>query len=110
MGLVKILAALGLGVAMLAGVQTAWMGVMREAIRSNQANVGSMRVGPSPDFAANARANGIAEALLPKGGMIDTRRGQQLAIEGAARRVDLMNRAALSHVPLPPRGIPGVRR
>jgi hypothetical protein len=36
-------------------------------------------------------------------GPIDTTTGQQLAIEGAARRIDLMNRAAQNAVPLPPR-------
>ena len=35
--------------------------------------------------------------------MIDTREGQRLAIEGAARRIDLQNRAALNAEPLPPR-------
>ena len=34
--------------------------------------------------------------------VIDTREAQRLAIEGVARQIDLQNRAALSHVPLPP--------
>jgi len=42
-------------------------------------------------------------------GPIDTREGQRLAVEGAARRIDMTNRAALAHVPLPPARIPGVR-
>ena len=43
------------------------------------------------------------------GGPIDTSTGQRLAVESAARRIDLQNRAALNAVPLPPR-IPGVPR
>jgi hypothetical protein len=41
-------------------------------------------------------------------GPIDTKTGQRLAVESAARRIDLMNRAAQNAVPLPPR-IPGFR-
>lgn len=33
--------------------------------------------------------------------VIDTRAGQRAAIEGVVRQIDLQNRAALSHVPLP---------
>jgi hypothetical protein len=39
--------------------------------------------------------------------VIDTRAGQRAAIEGVVRQIDQQNRAALSHVPLPP-NIPGL--
>jgi len=60
-------------------------------------------MGKTPDFATNFNASGLKDGLLPKYGMIDTREGQRLAVEGAARRIDLMNRAAANAVPLSPR-------
>ena len=47
------------------------------------------------NFDADALKNGI----LPKYGPIDTREGQRLAIEGAARRIDLQNRAVQKYLP-----------
>jgi predicted NACHT family NTPase len=51
-----------------------------------------------------------ARAILPKYGPIDTREGQRLAVESAARRIDLQIRAAQNAVPLPPRIHTGIRR
>lgn len=48
----------------------------------------------------------LRRAINPGYGRIDTSTGQRLAIEGAARRVDIETRNALSRVPLPPRGMP----
>jgi len=59
---------------------------LQEHIKS-QANAGTTPV--IGNFDADALKNGI----LPKYGPIDTREGQRLAIEGAARRIDLQNRA-----------------
>src|SRR6187399_2773646 len=47
------------------------------------------------NFDADALKNGI----LPKYGPIDTSEGQRLAIEGAARRIDLQNRAVQKYLP-----------
>ncbi len=47
------------------------------------------------NFDADALKNGI----LPKFGPIDTSEGQRLAIEGAARRIDLQNRAIQKYLP-----------
>jgi len=41
--------------------------------------------------------------MLPKYGPIDTREGERLAVEGAARRIDLQIRNAQSYVPVPGR-------
>jgi hypothetical protein len=104
MGLViKAIAAFCLGLAMLAGLQTAGLMSLQKYLKSERANAGLPRMGKTPDFATNFNASGLQNALLPKYGMIDTREGQRLAVEGAARRVDLMNRAAANAVPLPPR-------
>jgi len=100
---VKAIAAFCLGLAMLAGLQTAGLMSLQKVLKSERANAGLPRMGKTPDFATNFNASGLKNALLPQHGMIDTREGQRLAVEGAARRVDLMNRAAANAVPLPPR-------
>jgi hypothetical protein len=41
--------------------------------------------------------------ILPKYGPIDTTEGQRLAVEGAARRIDLQIRNAQSYMPVPGR-------
>jgi hypothetical protein len=65
---------------------------LQEHIKS-QANAG-LPIGTTPVI-GNALKNGI----LPKYGPIDTREGQRLAIEGAARRIDLQNRAVRKYIP-----------
>ena len=105
MMLIKLFAAFGLGLAMLAGLQTAGIWSLQQYLKSPQANAGLPWIAGPQDFAANFKANGFR---LPQYGMIDTREGQRLAVEGAARRIDLQIRAAQNAVPLPPRihGIP----
>ena len=110
MDIFKIFAALGLGIAVLFGVQTAYVWSIKQAVRSQQASIPRPYVQPTPDFAANLKAGGVREAILPKVGAIDTRTGQRLAIENAARRVDLQIRAAQNAVPLPPRIHSGIPR
>jgi hypothetical protein len=69
---------------------------LQEHIKS-QSDAG-LPIGNTPvitSFDADALKNGI----LPKYGPIDTREGQRLAIEGAARRIDLQNRAVQKYLP-----------
>jgi hypothetical protein len=96
----KAIAAFCLGAAMLAGVQHAYVWSVQRQLKSAQASAGPLRMPRTPDFAANFRASGIRDAILPKVGAIDTTTGQRLAIENAARRVDLQIRAAQSAVPV----------
>ena len=108
MMLIKVTAALCLGFAAMGGLQTAGIFQLQRYLKSDAAKAGLPVIGKTPDFAANFK-NGIG-SMLPKYGPIDTREGQRLAIEGAARRIDLQNRAALNAVPLPPRiYVPRVR-
>jgi hypothetical protein len=51
-------------------------------------------LGKSPNFAANFNASGCKNAILPKHGPIDTREGQRLGVESAARRAEMQIRAA----------------
>lgn len=108
--LVKAIAAFCLGAALLAGAQHAYVWAIKRQVQSAQAGAGLPRIGKSPDFAGNFNAGGFKGAILPNVGAIDTTTGQRLAIEGAARRIDLQNRAALNAVPLPPRIHTGIPR
>jgi len=105
LSLVKILAAFGLGFALLAGAQQAYVWAIHRQIVAQQASLPPLgKAVTAPKFDTK-----FAGSMLPKFGPIDTREGQRLAVEGAARRIDLQNRAAMNAVPLPPR-IPGFRR
>ena len=108
MMVLKVIAAAFFGFAVMAGLQSAGVWQLQSYLKSDVAKAGLPVIGKTPDFAANFK-NGIGN-VLPKYGLIDTRAGQRLAIEGVARRIDLQNRAALNAVPLPPRiYIPRVR-
>jgi hypothetical protein len=85
----------------MAALQTAGVWQLQRYLKSDAANAGVQALGKTPDFAANFR-NGINN-VLPTYGPVDTREGQRLAIESAARRIDLQNRTALNGLPLPPR-------
>jgi hypothetical protein len=83
MGLViKAIAAFCVGLAMLAGLQTAGLMLLQKYLKSERANAGLPRMGKTPDFATNFNAGGLQNALLPKYGMIDTREGQRLRGRG----------------------------
>jgi hypothetical protein len=100
MTLAKAIVGLCLGIALFSLLQTVGIHALQESIRSN-ANAG-LPISNAPavtGFNADAFKNGI----LPKYGPIDTNEGQRLAIEGAARRIDIETRNALSHVPVPRR-------
>ena len=100
MTLVKAMVGLCIGLALFSVLQTVGIHALQESIRSN-ANAG-LPISNTPvvtGFNADAFKNGV----LPKYGPIDTSEGQRLAIKGIARQVDIQNRNALSHVPLPGR-------
>ena len=96
MTLMKAILGLCLGLALMAALQTVGVWSLQEHIKS-QSNAG-LPIGNTPvvgNFDADALKNGI----LPKFGPIETREGQRLAIEGAARRIDLQNRAVQKYLP-----------
>ena len=97
MTFVKAILGLCLGLALMTALQTIGVWSLQEYLKSDQASAG-LPVTNAPlvtSFDADALKNGI----LPKYGPIDTREGQRLAIEGAARRIDLQNRAVQKYLP-----------
>jgi hypothetical protein len=100
MTLVKAIVGLCLGLALFSMLQTVGIHALQESIQSNSnAGLPDFNKSVATGFDADAFKNGV----LPKYGPIDTSEGQRLAIEGVARRIDIENRNALSHVPLPGR-------
>ena len=96
MTLMKTILGLCLGIGLMYALQMVGVWSLQEHIKS-QSNAG-LPIGTTPvigNFDADALKNGI----LPKYGPIDTREGQRLAIEGAARRIDLQNRAVQKYLP-----------
>jgi hypothetical protein len=96
MTLMKAILGLCLGLGLMAALQTVGLWSLQEHLKS-QPDTG-LPIGNTPvitNFDADALKNGI----LPKYGPIDTREGQRLAIEGAARRIDLQNRAVQKYLP-----------
>ena len=101
----KVVVAFCIGLGALYAAQRAWLSFVLAEITAQPPVPISQHVKYEPiktvDPAMLKKAMGVV-------GPIDTTTGQRLAIESAARRVDLMNRAAQNAVPLPPR-IPGFR-
>jgi hypothetical protein len=101
----KVVVAFCIGLGALYAAQRMWLGYVMAQIAAQPAVPISQIVKYEPiktvDPKAMQKAMGIS-------GPIDTKTGQRLAVESAARRIDLMNRAAQNAVPLPPR-IPGFR-
>ena len=96
MTLVKTILGLCLGIGLMYALQMVGVWSLQEHLKS-QSDAG-LPIGNTPvitNFDADALKNGI----LPKYGPIDTREGQRLAIEGAARRIDLQNRAVQKYLP-----------
>jgi hypothetical protein len=56
--------------------------------------------GTNAPLVTNFDASAFKRGILPKYGPIDTTEGQRLAVEGAARRIDLQIRNAQSAVPV----------
>jgi len=100
MTLIKAIVGLCLGLALFSVLQTVGIHALQESIKSNSnAGLPDFNKPVVTGFSAEALKNGV----LPKYGPIDTSEGQRLAIEGVARQIDIQNRNALSHVPLPGR-------
>lgn len=101
----KVVIAFCIGLGALYAAQRAWLNFVMAQIAAQPAVPIAQQVKYEPiktiDPAMMKEAMGIV-------GPIDTTAGQRAAIESAARRIDLMNRAAQNAVPLPPR-IPGIR-
>jgi hypothetical protein len=96
MTLMKAILGLCLGLGLMAALQRVGVWSLQEHTKT-QSDAG-LPIGNTPvvgNFDADALKNGI----LPKYGPIDTREGQRLAIEGAARRIDLQNRAVQKYLP-----------
>ena len=96
MTLMKTILGLCLGIGLMYALQMVGVWSLQEHIKS-QSDAG-LPIGNTPvitNFDANALKNGI----LPKYGPIDTREGKRLAIAGAARRIDLQNRAVQKYLP-----------
>ena len=105
MGIAKIIAAFGLGLAMLAGLQSAYMFAIQRQIKTQQAGLPPIgQAVTAPKFNA-----GPIMAGLPKVGPSDTTAAQRAAINARGNEMYLQHRAAANAAPLPPR-IPGFRR
>jgi hypothetical protein len=107
MGMIfKTILALCAGFGAMAAAQHLWVSSVTSQIRSEAAR--------TPPLHTQVKA--FPKVDPPKLGLtvgpIDTKTGQRLAVEGAARRIDLQIRAAQNAVPLPPRipNVPGMRR
>ena len=61
MMLLKVLAAFGVGVAALAGLQTFGVWALQQHLKSDQARAGMPPIGKSPDFAKNFDAERLQE-------------------------------------------------
>ena len=102
----KIMVAFCIGLGALYAAQRLWLGYVMAQIAAQPAVPISQQVSFEPIKTVDPKLMQKAMGVV---GPIDTREGQRLAVEGAARRIDTTNRAALAHVPLPPARIPGVR-
>ena len=97
MTLMKAILGLCLGLALMAALQTVGVWSLQEHIKS-QSNAG-LPIGTNAPVVGNFDADALKNGILPKFGTIDTSEGQSLAIEGAARRIDLQNRAVQKYLP-----------
>ena len=97
MTLMEAILGLALGIALMTALQTVGVWSLQEQIKS-QSNAG-LPIGTSAPLVTNFDADALKNGILPKFGPIDTTEGQRLAIEGAARRVDLQNRAVQKYLP-----------
>jgi len=99
MTLLKAIVGLCLGIALFSALQTVGIISLQEYLKAGGTN-GGLQIGNGTplvtSFSGDALKNGVQ---LPAYAPIDTTEAQRLAIEGAARRVDIQTRNALSHVP-----------
>ena len=105
MFVLKAIAAVCLGFALFSALQAVGVHALQEYIKSGTANAG-LPVMNTPVMNTPVVTSFDADALkniLPNYGPIDTTEGQRLAVEGAARRIDLQIRNAQSYMPVPGR-------
>jgi hypothetical protein len=104
--ILKTILAFCVGLGAMAAAQHYWVSSVTSQVRSE-----ATRMPP-----LHTQVKAFPKIDPPKLGLtvgpIDTKTGQRLAVENAARRIDLQNRAAQNAVPLPPRipNVPGIRR
>src|SRR5437763_16668521 len=99
MDLVKAIIGLCLGVALFSALQTAGLRSLQEYLKSDNASAG-LPIATNAPLIRTLDADEL-KAIIGPVGPIDTTEGQRLAIEGAARRIDMQIRAAQSAVPAP---------
>ena len=97
MTLMKAILGLALGIVLVSALQTLGMWSLQETTKA-QSNAG-LPIGTNAPLVTNFDADALKNGVLPKFGPIDTSEGQRLAIEGAARRIDLQNRAVQKYLP-----------
>ena len=83
-----------------------WLGAMMGQIADNS---GLQLTAPAPIFPTMEIDPAKLRLAINPPVHIDTKKYERLAIESMVRQIDQQNRAALSHVPLPP-NIPGLPR
>jgi hypothetical protein len=105
----KTIVAFCVGLGALTAVQSLWVSSIIGQVRSEMAR--SSAALPQTQIMPTVKvdADRLRQAIMPTMGHIDTTAGQRLAIESAARRVDIQIRNAQSAVPAP-RSFPGMPR
>jgi hypothetical protein len=98
MTLLKAIVGLCLGIALFSALQTVGVLSLQEYIKSGASN-GGLPIGNGTPLATSFNADAFKNGVLPTYAPIDTTEAQRLGVEGAARRVDIQTRNALSHVP-----------
>jgi len=102
--IVKLLLAFGAGWALLVGAQHLWTTAMVEQVAAAARQPAPLPQAP-PVASIEINPEELRKALAPP--QIDTREGERLGVESAARQIDMMRRNALSHVPVyGPNGLP----
>ena len=98
MTLLKAIVGLCLGIALFSALQAVGVHALQDYLKSGGANSG-LPIGTNAPLVTRFDADAFKNGVLPKYAPIDTTEGQRLGVEGAARRVDMQTRNALSHVP-----------
>ena len=114
MGLIiKVIVAFCIGAAGLSALQHYWLSSVASQIRTEAARAPTLASQVKGKLTFSEDGAKLREAMKKMyGGPIDTTAGQRAAIQSAAHRAYLQQRAAQNAVPLPPRlpHVPGVRR
>ena len=100
MTFVKAVIGLSLGIALLSALQTAGLWSLQQYLTSDRTNVG-LPAGMNTPVVTKFDTATFKGGILPNYGPIDTKEGQRLGVESAARRVDMQVRNAQSAAPAP---------